>query len=241
MPPVLKERLPIEKVLSVDPELKGYDSAKYVFVDISHGLSDRKRMIVVRDPDGTLRTASWEERDRMNRAFFPVTKQKLGLPKMFFDENLERILNEEKYEFILDRACLQFEPDDPDYIRICHKVYDYIEKQLKYDSLHSTRHYGPMAFYFAFYKTIDNILLYMIKKDRLDKGADLVRLYRAVNPTCKMSNAATDESDLSLIKNYTVLDSIIRSNLELAIQAYEDLQRQQQQYRHGILEAHGQA
>lgn len=41
MPPVLKERMPIEEVVSNDSALKGYDTCKYVFTDITFGISDR--------------------------------------------------------------------------------------------------------------------------------------------------------------------------------------------------------
>jgi len=41
MPPLLKEWKPIDDVLSVNPELQGFDTAKYVFTDISFGISNR--------------------------------------------------------------------------------------------------------------------------------------------------------------------------------------------------------
>ena len=47
--------------------LTGYDSAKYVFTDVTFGVHDRARFIVVRQPDGTLREADGEERDRLNQ------------------------------------------------------------------------------------------------------------------------------------------------------------------------------
>lgn len=239
MPPVLSARKPINEVLAYDPELKGLDSAKFVFVDISHGVSDRQRTIVVRDPDGTLRKASWEERDRMTEIFFPRIKRKLGLPKMFLEENLMEVLNNENYEFALDRACVQFEPDDPIFIKVCHQVYDHIDKHKKYDILLSTRHYGPMVFYFAFYKNIDNMLLHLFQKDRLDKAADVVRLYQYLNPDCKSAAITSVDSELHLIKIYTEKDSKKRANLELAIQTYEELQQQQKEYIKGVKEAHG--
>lgn len=45
MPPVLKQREEIHEILSYDPELKGYDNVKYVFVDISPGISNRVSVI----------------------------------------------------------------------------------------------------------------------------------------------------------------------------------------------------
>lgn len=41
MPPVVKEREPITEVLSRDPALTGLANGRYVFTDISFGLSDR--------------------------------------------------------------------------------------------------------------------------------------------------------------------------------------------------------
>lgn len=67
MPPVMEERKPIDAVLDKDPGIVGFDKVKYVCVDISHPVNDRDRIIVVREPDGTLREAVWEERDRLNQ------------------------------------------------------------------------------------------------------------------------------------------------------------------------------
>lgn len=41
MPPLISERKPISKILSKNPELQGFDSSKYVFIDISQGVPDR--------------------------------------------------------------------------------------------------------------------------------------------------------------------------------------------------------
>ena len=34
-------------------------------------LLERERLVVVRDTDGTLRTAEWEELDRINQTYYP--------------------------------------------------------------------------------------------------------------------------------------------------------------------------
>lgn len=41
MPPLVSERKPVSKVLSKNPELQGFDSSKYVFIDVSQGVPDR--------------------------------------------------------------------------------------------------------------------------------------------------------------------------------------------------------
>lgn len=39
---------PVDDVLSKDPALVGYDSAKYLFTDITFGIANERRLIVER-------------------------------------------------------------------------------------------------------------------------------------------------------------------------------------------------
>lgn len=89
MPPVVKERLEPSEPLCEDPALQDHDTVKYVFTDITYGLKDRQRSIVVREPGGTLRHAFWKERDRMIQTFLPKPERKLQKPKMFEDEYMK--------------------------------------------------------------------------------------------------------------------------------------------------------
>lgn len=92
MPPVIKRRSSISKVLSKDPAIQGYDTAKLVITDISFGVENHDRLIAVREPDGTLRHADWDERQRMNQIYFPVKGREVVTPKMFENEYLEVII-----------------------------------------------------------------------------------------------------------------------------------------------------
>lgn len=49
----------------------------------------KERFIVVREPDGTLRKATWEERDRLVQVYFPKPGRRLMPPFMFKEENLK--------------------------------------------------------------------------------------------------------------------------------------------------------
>lgn len=49
----------------------------------------KERFIVVREPDGTLRKATWEERDRLVQVYFPKPGRRLVPPLMFREENLK--------------------------------------------------------------------------------------------------------------------------------------------------------
>lgn len=49
----------------------------------------QERFIVVREPSGTLRKASWEERDRMIQVYFPKEGRRVLTPVIFKEENLQ--------------------------------------------------------------------------------------------------------------------------------------------------------
>ncbi|TGZ74125.1 hypothetical protein CRM22_001119 [Opisthorchis felineus] len=173
MPPVLAvrdENDTLAPVISKDEKLQGLLPSNYklVFTDISAGETPRRRLIVVREPDGTLRHASASERDRINSTYFLLPGRRVRVPLMFYGQHLQDMLNRGQYLYILDRACNQFEPDDPEYIRICHSVYNHVNAN-SWAPIHSTtetdptstdnplrllrhtRHYGPLALYLIAY------------------------------------------------------------------------------------------
>ena len=103
MTPVMEERSSTTRTLEEDPDMAGFDTSKYVFTDITFGVPDRSRIIVVREQNGTLRTSNWEEQDRLNQIYFPTEGRRHYTPAMFEPDNLQQILGPEKYEYILDR------------------------------------------------------------------------------------------------------------------------------------------
>lgn len=55
---------------------------------------------------------------------------------MFSDEErLHSLLEDMKYEFVLDRACLQYEPNEPNYQRITSITYQHVDLKNKFDLL----------------------------------------------------------------------------------------------------------
>ena len=79
----MSERTDDKEILSEEPAIVGHDSAKYMFTDITYGVHDRDRLIVARDPCGTLRQASWNERDRLNQIYFPRKGRRIKAPVLF--------------------------------------------------------------------------------------------------------------------------------------------------------------
>ncbi|KAK1116504.1 hypothetical protein K0M31_018968 [Melipona bicolor] len=238
MPPVVKIRSKEPKVLVKEPELQGYEETNLVFTDISFGKSNRNRIIVVRETNGTLRHANSNERHRMNQIYFPITGREMHTPRMFCNPYLKDLLEQGKFEFVLDRACLQFEPDDPEYHRVTKQVYSYVNKLRKFDALRSTRHFGPLVFQLAWENNIDSLLLELIESENMEEAGKLVRLYHKVQPDAK-SRQETTENDLQLVKLYVELDSPDRYMLSGVIPKYEEMYKEKERLKRGIMKAHG--
>jgi len=219
MPPVMEERPTTSKVLEKDEMLVGFDTSKYVFTDITFGISERSRLIVVREVDGTLRTSNWDEQDRINQVYFPREGRKHYIPAMFETEQLLDILEPAKYEYVLDRACLQFEPDHPVYIRTCQAVYEHINEHRHFDTLYSTRHYGPMVFNFCWSKQLDEFLAHLIWNDRLDEAVDAIKVYTKIHSDSKLSSIDLEScSSEDLVRNFAKFESLKSGKVNMALE-----------------------
>lgn len=106
-----------------------------MFTDITFGLRDSNRLVVVREPDGTLQEAEWSLRQRVNQTYFPHTGKVIEIPKMFEGEYMQNLLDKHEYEYLLDRACLQFEPDDSVYQKIVTIVYQHVNDNNNFELL----------------------------------------------------------------------------------------------------------
>ncbi|KAL8620072.1 hypothetical protein ACOMHN_015354 [Nucella lapillus] len=228
IPPFMKVREPIKDLLSYDPEVEGLDSSKYIFTDITFGVKDRQRVIVVREPDGTLRRADWPERDRINQIYSPVEGRQMEMPQMFQQQHLEALLKNGKYVYVLDMACVQFEPDHPDFIRVCHRTFEVVDSKHDYEDLRSTRHFASMAFYYAWYQKVDYLLIDMINRDILSDAGDLIRLYCTVHPESAIAQqlrAEPTEDIVSIVKAFCSMEATHKGQLELAVQGYQEKHR----------------
>ena len=248
-------------VLDQDGAIKGYDASPIIFTDITFGVHDRDRIIVVREPDGTLREASWEQRDRVNQIYFPTEERKLDVvPAMFEPEELKHILGDgncvfhlveqhehdrfisgpDRYDYILNRNCVQFEPDHPIYIRTAEAVYEDVNAHGHYDVLHSTRHYGPMVFYLAYNKKCDDLIVHYLRKKDLDDAACVVRVFALVHEDSEVAgNVLPDISPLDLIRLYTNSDSLKSSKVHLTLEAALEAMEKDQEAVKGAKESQG--
>ncbi|XP_028374804.1 28S ribosomal protein S22, mitochondrial [Phyllostomus discolor] len=224
MPPVLEERTPINDVLAEDKILEGTETAKYVFTDISYSIPHRERFIVVREPSGTLRKASWEERDRMIQVYFPKEGRRTLTPIIFKEENLQTMYSLDRHVDVLNLCVAQFEPDSAEYIKIHHQTYEDIDKHGKYDLLRSTRHFGGMAWYFVNKKRIDGLLIDQIQRDLADDATSLVQLYHILHPDGQSAQEAKEQAaeGLHLIKVFAKTEAQKGAYIELTLQAYQE-------------------
>lgn len=219
MPPVLAVRKPKNTVLSYDPALQGLETSPLVFTDISFGVPNSKRLIVVREPDGTLRETSWEVRDRINQSYFPSPGRETLCPKMFDEEYLKDLLEREEFIYILDRACVQFEPDDPKFQKVTSSTYECVNDKGLFERLRSTRHFGPLVFYLVWHDNIDNLLLELIETCHVEEANNLLQLYSIIK---KVEFSSSDTLDL--LEEYVSKYSKKRGPLELALQTFKDLE-----------------
>lgn len=85
------------------------------------------------------------------------------------------------YEYLLDRACVQYEPYEKEFHNITHEVYLHINENKQFDLLRSTRHFGPMAFFLAWHRLVDDLLIDMIKRDYVQNAVELICLMYRLN------------------------------------------------------------
>ena len=170
---------------------------------------------MVREPKGILRRANREERYRMNQIYFPQEDRFGHMPHMFQDENLavkfpiqmhmndllypQAILERGDYLFILEEACIHFEPDDPQFISITHQTYNHINEKRAYSCLLSTRHYGPFVFHLCLENNIDYLLQNYINHRKIRDATTITKLYILIHPE-KESIDLSEKEDLDIIE-----------------------------------------
>uniref|UniRef100_A0A8D8W4K9 28S ribosomal protein S22, mitochondrial n=1 Tax=Cacopsylla melanoneura TaxID=428564 RepID=A0A8D8W4K9_9HEMI len=225
VPPIVPPRddNKLEK-LSYDPEILGHDICKYVFTDITFGISDAKRIIVVREPDGLLREANTFERHKMNSVYFSRSECTLKHPEMFEEENLKSLCNRKEYVFILDRACTQYEPDDVLYHNILNTTFTHIHETNSFELLRSTRYFGSLVFFLCNNNLIDNLLLQNLHCNMIEDAVWLIKVYQFVNPESKCAQVKHKEGqDVAFVQSYIDLDSPDKERVTQALESYTDV------------------
>lgn len=177
--------VPIEddstEILSKDQELQGLHQNKLIFIDTALDTPNSERNVWARHPDGILETAEPLTRNRILQIYFPTEGRKVRVPKMFFGKEFDEVLNNGRYLYVLDRCLAQFEPFEYDYHRVTSRTYEHINQFFKFNDLRSTHHFGSMAFYLAWHKIIDNLIMDCIRHSYLRNAVEAVCLMYNLN------------------------------------------------------------
>lgn len=234
IPPAIPAKLPETKIISNDPALQGLETSRNVFVDITFGLKDFDRLITVRNMDGTLEEADMATRQRINQTYFPKQGRSIKPPKVFSGEYFSNILSKQEYKFILDLACLQYEPYDPEYQRITSVTYQYLNEENGFEKLRSTRHFGALCFFLVWNNTIDNLLIDLLETSYIDEAHQLIELYTKIHKV-----GINKDGNFKDIEDYIKHFATKKGMLELALQAYKDVRKKKLEMESGIKIAHG--
>lgn len=240
IPPVVKEKKNDTRILSEDYALEGLNTCNIIFTDVSLGSRNKDRLIVVREPSGVLRTANIDETHRMNQIYFSRKGRELEAPRMFKGEHLINLLERGEYEFVLDRTCLQFEPDHPDYHRVTKTVYEHVLATEAFNSLRSTRHFGALVFYLIWNNKIDRLLVELLNDSQIDEAVELVKLFHVIHPNANSASQNWDGNDpAEFIMNYINLDGQDKSALTDSLNKFTFMRREKEKLAAGINRAHG--
>ncbi|KAL1259996.1 hypothetical protein QQF64_007823 [Cirrhinus molitorella] len=184
---------------------------------------EEERFIVVREPSGTLRKATWNERDRIIQVYFPKEGRKITPPPIFKEENLRMVFEQDRHEDVLNQCVVQFEPDSVEFKNVLILTYEDIEKHGKYDLLRSTRFFGGLAWHLVNGQRIDGLLVDMLQRDLMQDAVRLVRLFNLVHPQSESAQHAQRQqaTDLDLLKIYAQYESKRAGFIDLAVQTYE--------------------
>lgn len=166
-------------------------------------------MIVVRESNGLLRKAINDEREKMLQVYFPRNGKVAHVPAMFTPLQLEECLKRKNYMILLKKACIQFEPNDPQYIQVTNRIYDYVNEMKDYEILYSTRFFGPMVFYLAWYKKLDNLVAFLLKNANIGDCVDVVRLHLILHGEESKRGDWANLADIDLIRVSFLIASIL--------------------------------
>ncbi|KHN85112.1 28S ribosomal protein S22, mitochondrial [Toxocara canis] len=199
--PIKEPRADTFTVLADDKEIAGFDESKFVFTDVTFDVNDQDRTVVVREPDGILRTATPEEHDRMNRVYYQQPNRPIFEPPLFTYPHLQNALDRDEHEFVLDWACYFYEPDDPAFVKLCRTVYDRTVAEKKFSLLYSTRHFGAFVFYLVLNGNIPPLLNHFGAQGSLSNAAKLIRLQKIVHRNWRMAIGSEDD-DRKIVQDY---------------------------------------
>uniref|UniRef100_A0AC34FDP0 Uncharacterized protein n=1 Tax=Panagrolaimus sp. ES5 TaxID=591445 RepID=A0AC34FDP0_9BILA len=227
--PLKEPRTETFQVLSKDSEIEGFDNCKFVFTDITFDATNQDRTVVIREPDGTLRTALPEEHDRMNRVYYEQPNRPPFPPAVFKDPDLKHALDNDRHEFVLDFATWFYEPDDPSFVQLCHVVFDRTVEANKFEILYSTRHFGSLIFYLIINDNIPPLLNFYGSMGSVRDAANVIRLQKIIFPNWRTAVSFND-SDEKICFDFIKQNRRLKEFVPNLVELIEGPRQQHQQF-----------
>lgn len=165
--------LPEASTLRKEPDA-GSKRFTFAFVDSSAGHNYETRPVLLREPDGTLRTANPVERDRFLLAVYPDGNKKLKLPAKFDEANLPTLLGDNMHAEVLDEVCDMRYSHQLDYIRVHRSTYEDIEARQIYSVLQDTVHWRDFLLFLIRENRYESLLLLLVDAKREKDALDLL-------------------------------------------------------------------
>ncbi|KAH3821757.1 28S ribosomal protein S22, mitochondrial-like [Dreissena polymorpha] len=219
MPPYMNARRWNNRPLSCDPDIAPVLTSKYIFVDISEASKripvNHARTVLCRHKNGVLQHADVETHDRIVRTYLPVPGQEVLTPPLFEEDRLKELLTPVWYTYLLEYACTQLEPDNPEFLRVTHTIYEHIAKEGHFHHLEATRFFGPMAFHLAVIDKLESLIIFYIESDRLSDAKDVILLGQIVNDEPETEGSV-----------FTIVQMYVKDQVE---KVYNTIQTQSQQ------------
>jgi hypothetical protein len=199
MPPVIRTR----KILSEDPLLAGLDHHSLAFIDISENIPEHCRDAVIRDPDGTLRTADSEEFTRLTKTVVPVAYRTTNTHPMFaYAQNLESLLSRGEYVHLLKTAFNTFLINEADLTHYVELIYKHVKDNSKFDRLLSTEYYPGFVYYLVTKGSPEALFVHLLQSKNF---ADIVRIFKLrslISETVELDSG--DDTDNRIVSQFAM-------------------------------------
>lgn len=227
--------------LHKNEEINNHSQSKYVFIDTSKTIQDHNdRIIVVREPNGDLRLAGWNERRRLKFIFYGNDSEQLNkLPYFVSESGIKTMLFYNKHKYVMDYIDNHIEPDSPDFSRISSIIFNDILQNMKLDALYSTRHYVQFIYWAITNNYFDKLLSIYLKNTKytLEEMGGLCYFYAYINNDNSLINPqnqlSVDQERINIIETClmkfkeTIDNGLIRAYLEKSKEQIKNMNEQQ--------------
>ncbi len=118
-------------------------------------------------------------------------------------------------------------------------MFEHVNANGQYNTLHSTRHFGPMVFHLVYHKKCDDLMFHYISRERrLEDAASVVRVYGLAHPDSAVAGKL-DLPALDLIRHYIDNDSLKSARLNAALEATLEAMEREKEALEGSKKAQG--